>query len=162
MTNELEQISKEIHAWAQFDQEYTQMLIVYAHSKDLITAEQAEAAIADLHNWWEENDPAHAKIRENRKQAMMKMLDATKDLTTCKVFWTLFTQAPQYSVGEGWFKAPHEKNWKAMSLRSKVYYNRINKLCDLGYLEKIPKDGLLLKVNMQKLDDLVHEEATTD
>ena len=135
MLNEFEQISKEIHAWAQYDQEYTQMLIVYAHQKGYITAEQAEASIADLKKWWEDNEPENEHIKENRKQAMMAMLEQTKDMSLCRVFWTLFKQAPDYAIGDGWFKAPHEKNAKSLDLPNEAYYDKINKLFNMGYLD---------------------------
>lgn len=135
MKTELQEIGEEIIRWGHQDRLYTQTLIVYALQKGFITEEDAKTCTEELNEWWNEHDPTAVAKDDKRKKAMMNMLEKEKDFTMCSIFWKLFYQFPDHNLGApDYLMVP---DIKLMDVDSKVYYEKINKLKELGYIDTV-------------------------
>lgn len=129
-------VLEEMLAWIPHDPVYVYTLNVYALQQRWITSEESEQVkhVLDEHY---KND-AELAAKKNQNKYMMEIFKLI-GFSNTKILWRLIEQFPKFIIGEPedcTFVAHDDAIIKQTGLKSIDYYQIINKLVELGYIEK--------------------------
>lgn len=157
-----EAVGRELITWLHRDQNYCRVLVLFALQNSIINKEEYDLAQADLNRIYKDLD---SDVNKFKRKALMYWV---KDLglQPAKVLYQLFESFPDNFVGDykdGYMVAKDAPIIKALDLPTLTYYDIINNLVDLDWIEKQKNPHhMLYKLNFSKLQVVINLMKETE